>query len=164
MIDVRTFLLFLAAAIAVIVAPGPDILYVLSRGISGGRRVGTVSALGIAFGEVLHTLLAVLGLAALLQASMAAFLVVKYLGAAYLVYLGVRTIMGNDDVALQRYSIASPWTVFRQGVLTNLFNPKAQVRSSRRTGPYASMSKNPRHPPATTRSPHRRIPFERGAG
>lgn len=125
MIDLRTFLLFLAAAIAVIVAPGPDILYVLSRGISGGRRVGTVSALGIAFGEVLHTLLAVLGLAALLQASTAAFLVVKYLGATYLVYLGVRTILGNDDVALRRYSLASPWTVFRQGVLTNLFNPKA---------------------------------------
>lgn len=77
MIDVRTYALFLVAALAVIAAPGPDILYVLSRSIAGGKRVGSISAFGIATGEVLHTGLAVLGLAALLQASTAAFLCVK---------------------------------------------------------------------------------------
>jgi threonine/homoserine/homoserine lactone efflux protein len=84
MIDPRTLALFLAAAFAVILEPGPDILYVLSRSMSGGRRVGLVSALGIAFGEIVHTVLAVLGLAAILQASITAFLVMKWLGAVYL--------------------------------------------------------------------------------
>src|SRR5260370_27893024 len=101
MIDFRTYTVFVVSALAVIAAPGPDIFYVLSRAISGGRRVGSISAFGIASGEVLHTLLAVLGLAALLQASTAAFLVVKYMGAVYLVYLGMRAIRERSDVALQ---------------------------------------------------------------
>lgn len=125
MIDLRTYALFIVAALAVIAAPGPDILYVLSRGISGGKRSGSISALAIASGEVLHTILAVLGLAALLQASIAAFLIVKYLGALYLVYLGIRAIRERNHVALERLGAASDWRVFQQGVLTNLFNPKA---------------------------------------
>jgi threonine/homoserine/homoserine lactone efflux protein len=84
MIDPKTLGLFLAAALAVILAPGPDILYVLSRSMSGGRKVGLVSALGISLGEIVHTVLAVLGLAAILQASITAFLAMKWLGAAYL--------------------------------------------------------------------------------
>jgi threonine/homoserine/homoserine lactone efflux protein len=125
MIDLRTCVLFLVASLAAIAAPGPDILYVLSRGISGGKRTGSISALGIASGEVLHTVLAVFGLAALLQASAPAFMVVKYVGALYLVYLGIRLIGGRNQAALQSFSDASGWSVFRQGVLTNLFNPKA---------------------------------------
>ena len=125
MIDFRTYTVFLVAALALIAAPGPDIFYVLSRALSGGKRVGSISAFGIASGEVLHTLLAVLGLAALLKASTAAFLVVKYIGAVYLVYLGIRAIRERSEVALQGLGLASDWKVFRQGVLTNLFNPKA---------------------------------------
>lgn len=125
MIDVRTYALFLVAALAVIAAPGPDILYVLSRSIAGGKRVGSISAFGIATGEVLHTGLAVLGLAALLQASTAAFLCVKFVGAFYLVYLGIRTIWERNHVAFQSFGAANDWKVFRQGALTNLFNPKA---------------------------------------
>jgi threonine/homoserine/homoserine lactone efflux protein len=125
MIDLRTFTLFLAAAAVLIAAPGPDILYVISRGISGGRRAGLVSALGIGSGEVLQTLLAVLGLAALLQASLAAFLIVKYAGAGYLVYLGIRTIRERNGFALRQLDTLSPWGIFRQGVFTNLLNPKA---------------------------------------
>ena len=125
MVDIRTYTLFLIAALAVIAVPGPDIFYVLSRAISGGRRGGSISAFGIASGEVLHTLLAVFGLAALLQASTAAFLVVKYIGAAYLAYLGIRAIRERSEVALQGLNLSSDWRVFRQGMLTNLFNPKA---------------------------------------
>lgn len=125
MIDFRTYTLFAVAALAVIAAPGPDILYVLSRAISGGKRIGSISAFGIAAGEVLHTLLAVLGLAALIQASTPAFLMVKYIGAVYLVYLGIRVVRERNDVALESMGPASDWKVFRQGVLTNLFNPKA---------------------------------------
>ena len=125
MIDLKTFTLFLAAAAVLIAAPGPDILYVISRGISGGRPAGLVSALGIGSGEVLQTLLAVLGLAALLQASLAAFLIVKYVGAGYLVYLGIRTIRERNGFALRQLSTVSRWGIFRQGVFTNLLNPKA---------------------------------------
>jgi RhtB (resistance to homoserine/threonine) family protein len=125
MIDPKALGLFLAAAFAVILAPGPDILYVLSRSMSGGRRVGLVSALGISFGEIAHTVLAVLGLAAILQASIAAFLVMKWLGAVYLIYLGFRTLCERNEIAFQHPNPARLWTVFRQGLLTNLFNPKA---------------------------------------
>lgn len=90
MIDFRTYTVIVVASLAVIAAPGPDIFYVLSRAISGGKHFGSISAFGIASGEVLHTLLAVFGLAALLQASTAAFLIVKYVGAVYLVCLGIR--------------------------------------------------------------------------
>lgn len=125
MINLRIYILFIVAALAMIAAPGPDILYVLSRAISGGKRVGSVSALGVAAGEVLHTVLAVLGLAALLQASAAAFLFLKYVGAVYLVFLGIRTVREGNDVALRRLDLVSEWRAFRQGMLTNLFNPKA---------------------------------------
>jgi threonine/homoserine/homoserine lactone efflux protein len=116
---------FVVAALAVIATPGPDIFYVLSRAMSGGRRIGSVSAFGVAAGEVLHTVLAVLGLAALLQASTAAFLIVKYVGAIYLVYLGIRLIRERNEFALRRLNLTSQWRAFRQAMLTNLFNPKA---------------------------------------
>jgi threonine/homoserine/homoserine lactone efflux protein len=123
--DFRTYTVFVMAALAVIAAPGPDIFYVLSRAVSGGKRIGSISALGIASGELLHTLLAVFGLATLLQASTRAFLVVKFIGAAYLVYLGIRAICERNELAILGLRLASDWKVFRQGVLTNVFNPKA---------------------------------------
>jgi threonine/homoserine/homoserine lactone efflux protein len=125
MIDLRMYAVFILAALAAVAAPGPDIFYVLSRSISGGKRIGFISALAIATGDVLQTLLVVVGLAALLKASAAAFLVLKYIGALYLVYLGIRIIRERNEVALQRLGLTSDWQVFRQGVLTNLFNPKA---------------------------------------
>jgi len=125
MIDSRMYAVFVVAALAVIAAPGPDIFYVLARAVSGGKRIGSISALGIASGEVLHTILAVFGLAALLQASTSAFLIVKYIGAVYMVYLGARAIRERNDITLESLGPASDWKVFRQGVLTNLFNPKA---------------------------------------
>jgi RhtB (resistance to homoserine/threonine) family protein len=124
-INLRTYSLFIVAALAIIAAPGPDILFVLSRAISGDKRVGSFSALGVAAGEVVHTLLAVLGLAALLQASTAAFLFLKYVGAGYLVYLGIRALREQNEVALRRLDPVNNWKACRQGVLTNLFNPKA---------------------------------------
>lgn len=125
MIDFRTYALFVLAALAVIAAPGPDVFYVLSRSVSRGRRVGSISAYGIASGEVLHTLVAVLGLAAVLRASVAVFLLVKYIGAVYLVYLGIQAIREQNHIAFESLNPAGDWKVFRQGVLTNLFNPKA---------------------------------------
>lgn len=126
MIDMPTVLLFLAAAWAMILVPGPDILYVFARGVSGGRRAGVVSGLGVGTGEVVHTLLAVGGLGAILAASLKAFLIIKYLGAIYLLYLGIRTIY--DKQALTLSPLHTPPRldhIFWQGVLTNLLNPKA---------------------------------------
>lgn len=97
----------------------------LSRAVSGGKRVGSLSALGVAAGEVLHTLLAVLGLATLFQASTAAFVFLKYVGAAYLVYLGIRALREGNALALRKINCVDDFRAFRQGVLTNLFNPKA---------------------------------------
>ena len=126
MIDTTTFMLFTAAAWAMIILPGPDLLYVLTRGVSGGRRAGIISGLGVGGGEVIHTLLAIAGLAALLAASLTAFLLLKYVGAAYLIYLGLKTI--RDKQALSLSSVGAPTSlraVFWQGVLTNVLNPKA---------------------------------------
>jgi RhtB (resistance to homoserine/threonine) family protein len=125
LIDSKTWVMFTVAALAVIASPGPDIFYVLSRAMSAGRRAGSLSALGIASGEVVHTLLAVFGLAALLRASTVAFSVLKYFGAVYLVYLGVRAIFDRSGTILENSQRATDWKVFRQAVFTNLFNPKA---------------------------------------
>jgi len=121
----REYGLFLVAALAVIIAPGPDIFYVLSRAVSSGRRIGCIAAFGIAWGEVVHTILAILGLAALIQTSALAFIVLKYVGGAYLIYLGLRALHEPSQIALETFALASGRKAFRQGVLTNLFNPKA---------------------------------------
>lgn len=128
MIDTPTLLLFLAAAWAIILLPGPDILYVLSRSLGNGRWAGIISALGIGFGECVQTLLAVAGLAAILRASVTAFLVVKVLGAVYLIYLGIKTIRDKHAIAFSgTLDPVGHRTVFWQGTLTNLFNPKAEL-------------------------------------
>ncbi len=126
MIDKTTLLLFLAAAWSMILIPGPDILYVLARGFGGGRRAGVVSGLGVGMGEVIHTLLAVGGLGAILATSLTAFLMIKYLGAIYLVFLGIRTIRDKQVLTLPSTSTPIPlMRAFWQGMLTNLLNPKA---------------------------------------
>jgi len=95
MIDPALFALYLAAAGAMILSPGPDTVYVLTRSIGDGRRTGLASAVGISLGVVVHTVAAVVGLAALFRASELAFLAVTYLGAGYLVYLGVGTVRSD---------------------------------------------------------------------
>jgi threonine/homoserine/homoserine lactone efflux protein len=93
--------LFLTASLALIATPGPDMIYVVTRGISQGRRVGLVSAWGTCAGLVFHTALAAAGLSALLRSSATAFMVVKYVGAAYLIYLGVKTLLTRESFSLR---------------------------------------------------------------
>lgn len=122
------FWLFVGAAWALILAPGPDMLFVISRGMSQGRRAGLVSALGVTLGVLVHTLSAALGLAVLLQASAVAFLVVKIAGAAYLVYLGIKTL--RDRIALALPGAGPPYSlraIFWQGALSNVLNPKVAL-------------------------------------
>ncbi|HZC23413.1 MAG TPA: LysE family transporter, partial [Candidatus Binatia bacterium] len=93
MIESTKFFLFLTAAVLLAVAPGPGMLYVLARSLAGGKREGVLSALGTFFGGMVHVFAAALGVSVILAKSALAFAAVKYLGAAYLGFLGVRMIL-----------------------------------------------------------------------
>ncbi|MGH3144205.1 MAG: LysE family translocator, partial [Rubrobacter sp.] len=121
-------LLFVSASLALIIVPGPDMIYVLTRGVSQGRSAGLVSAAGVCSGVLVHTAFAAVGLSAILARSAAAFSVVKYAGAAYLVYLGIRAILDREKFAAHgRVERAGLAIVFRQGVLSNVLNPKVAL-------------------------------------
>jgi threonine/homoserine/homoserine lactone efflux protein len=121
--------LFVAASLAVIVAPGPDNIYVLTRGIAQGRAVALASAWGMCSGLLFHTTLAALGLSAILARSAVAFSVVKYAGAAYLIYLGVRALLSREGFAPSagEESAARLGRFFLKGLSMNLLNPKVAV-------------------------------------
>jgi threonine/homoserine/homoserine lactone efflux protein len=121
------FLLFLAASIAITVAPGPDNLQVLARGISQGRAAGLVAALGFAAGISFHTTLAALGVAALLKSSPMAFEAVKLAGAAYLVWIGIKAIRSKGLSSAHERPSQPLAVVFRQSVIGNLLNPKVTL-------------------------------------
>jgi threonine/homoserine/homoserine lactone efflux protein len=123
-----SLVLFMTGAMLLLLVPGPAVLYITSRSIGLGRAAGLVSAMGIAVGTMFHVAAATLGLSALLVSSASAFRFVKYAGAAYLIYLGIRTLRGGDaaimDPSNGRRSLRS---IFGQGVLVNLLNPKTAL-------------------------------------
>ncbi|OXC72927.1 LysE family translocator [Caballeronia sordidicola] len=121
------FLLFLAASMAITVAPGPDNLQVLARGISQGRAAGLVAALGFAAGISFHTTLAALGVAALLKSSPMAFEAVKLAGAAYLIWIGIKAIRSKGLSSAHERPGQPLAVVFRQSVIGNLLNPKVTL-------------------------------------
>jgi threonine/homoserine/homoserine lactone efflux protein len=128
MIEPTKFLLFIGVSWALILAPGPDMFYVISRGIAHGRRAGILSATGVVCGILVHTTAAALGLTLLLQTSALAFLVVKYIGAAYLIYLGVKAWLEKSTLNLQSSAPAvKSSALFWQGVLSNVLNPKIAI-------------------------------------
>ncbi len=120
--------LFLTASLALIVAPGPDTLYVLARGIGQGRRAGAISALGTCTGILVHTSAAALGLAVLLQTSIVAYTLIKYAGAAYLIYLGIKTLLSKQSALFTPVATRPSWRrMYLQGMLTNVLNPKVAL-------------------------------------
>jgi threonine/homoserine/homoserine lactone efflux protein len=127
--DTQTLVLFLGASLAITLAPGADMLYVVSRGVAQGRTAALVSAAAVNSGSLIHLLFAVLGLSLLLQQSALAFYAVKYAGAAYLVYLGVRILLDRNGLRPSEGAVTSRRLagVFVQGVVTNLLNPKAYL-------------------------------------
>ena len=126
MTDTHHFLLFLAAAVVLAITPGPGIFYVLARTLAGGRREGIESAVGTFFGGLFHVVAAALGVSAVLAASAVAFHTVKYAGAAYLVWLGIRMIRTrNAEIPAQAAAPAKG--SFRQGILTEALNPKTAL-------------------------------------
>ena len=117
---------FILSAVLLNLTPGSDTIYVLTRSVAGGRKTGVISALGISGGILTHTILAALGLSVILQQSPIAFDIVKYAGAAYLVFLGIKTVFSKKAL-LSTYDDSidtSSAAVFGQGMLTNLLNPK----------------------------------------
>jgi len=129
MFGIHDFGVFLATGIVLNLIPGQDTFYILGRSISQGRSAGVASVLGISTGSLVHTLAAALGLSALLAASASAFLAVKLVGAAYLVYLGVRLLLSRTSPAAipSGFTSASFLTVYQQGLLTNVLNPKVAL-------------------------------------
>ena len=126
--DSTSLLAFVAAALVVLLIPGPGVLYVVTRSLSQGQRAGLVSALGLSAGAFVHVIAATLGLSALLLASAAAFGIVKLLGAAYLIYLGVRAVLSRQpDVDVATPAPRSLQRLFRDGVVVSVLNPKVAV-------------------------------------
>ncbi len=122
--------IFTGAALALLLIPGPAVLFIIGRSIEQGRRAGIVSDLGIHTATLVHVLAAALGLSAILASSALAFSVVKYAGAAYLIWLGLRKLLGSDvatDEALAAPARHRYRRLFRDGFVVNLLNPKTAL-------------------------------------
>lgn len=126
MLDAHRFTLFFAAAFVLAITPGPGIFYVLARSLAGGKHEGALSAFGTFVGGFFHVLAAALGVSAILAASALAFRTVKYAGAAYLIILGIRMIRSRNVEMNLEFSRPSQGA-FRQGVLTEVLNPKTAL-------------------------------------
>ena len=140
-IDLSTYLVFVGAAVALILTPGPDTVFVLTQGVSSGKRGGLVSAFGVSTGILVHTVAATVGLAALLRASALAYAAVKYAGAAYLVYLGAKTLRSGGEFEALTDDAGSASVVgesdnptradlgggYLRGVTVNVLNPKVAL-------------------------------------
>jgi threonine/homoserine/homoserine lactone efflux protein len=126
--DLSTLALFAGAALALLVVPGPAVLYIVARSIEQGRVAGLVSMLGIELGGLVHVAAASLGLSALIVQSAVAFSVVKYAGAAYLVYLGLRKLLFRKPLeARGERRPKALGRLFRQGIVVNVLNPKTAL-------------------------------------
>jgi threonine/homoserine/homoserine lactone efflux protein len=128
-LGIHHFWVFLAAGVLLNLTPGQDTLYIIGRSIAHGRGAGIASALGVCTGGLVHATAAALGLSAVLATSATAFTVVKWLGAAYLIFLGVRMIAKPADLlgGSGQPTSAATWVAYRQGILTNVTNPKVAM-------------------------------------
>jgi len=128
MIDPSKLYLFMGAALALLLIPGPAVLYITARSASQGRMAGLVSVLAIETANFIQAAAAALGLSAILLSSALAFNVVKYLGAAYLIYLGIRKLLASDDASknevVKKESLSR---IYWQGFVVNILNPKTAL-------------------------------------
>ena len=128
MIDQTTLITYLAILLGFVIIPGPAVLLTLARASTSGTRVGVATGLGIAVGDLIHTVLAVVGISAVVMASATLFTIVKYLGAAYLIYLGIRAILEKVETDYSGSSHTLTATIaFRQAVLAEILNPKSAM-------------------------------------
>jgi threonine/homoserine/homoserine lactone efflux protein len=128
MFGIHDFGLFLAAGVLLNLTPGPDTVYILGRSIAQGREAGVAAALGICVGSIFHTCAAALGLSAILATSSVAFVAIKLLGGAYLIFLGIKLLLDRRELSLpSNFRRRTPTAAFRQGFLTNVLNPKVAL-------------------------------------
>jgi len=128
MIEPTVLITYTAVAIGFVFLPGPAMLLTLTRAVSSGARVGIATGAGIAAGDMIHTVMAVIGISAVIAASAMLFSIIKYIGAAYLVYLGVGILLKKNLMDLPSGAGAiSPGTAFRQAVLAEVLNPKTAL-------------------------------------
>ena len=124
MSDLNFWLLFFSTALALNIAPGPDLLYILTKTIANGRKVGIASALGVCTGALFHVAAASLGLSAILVSSALAFTIVKFIGVAYLIYLAYQSFRSAGtslNITTDGQPKESAWQAFKQGVLVDIF-------------------------------------------
>jgi RhtB (resistance to homoserine/threonine) family protein len=129
MFNIENFYLFLSVSILVNLSPGPDMLYTTARSLSQGTKAGILSAFGIFTGCLFHLSAAVFGLSKIIEESILLFSIIKYAGAAYLIYLGLRSLFKKKRNAakIETFTIMSYWKIFLQAMLTNLLNPKVAI-------------------------------------
>lgn len=128
MFEPINFSLFVVASWILIITPGPDLIYVITRGIASGKKAGIISALGVTAGILVHTMFTAFGLSLILRTSALAFMIVKIIGSIYLVYLGVKTIKDKNSINLANKPVDQSWQkLFTQGVLSNVLNPKVAL-------------------------------------
>jgi threonine/homoserine/homoserine lactone efflux protein len=129
MLGIHHYWLFITTAIILVLTPGQDTFFILGRSLASGRGAGIAAALGITVGSFIHTFLAALGLSALLATSPSAFMAVKFAGAAYLVYIGVRALLSKSGLPAEDIGVKrdGQWSAFRQGILCNVLNPKVAL-------------------------------------
>jgi len=128
MFDSSQLYLFLIAALALLLTPGPAVLYIVARSINQGRMAGIASVLGVETANFFHASAAALGLSAILLSSALAFDIVKYLGAAYLIYLGFRKIVSRENHTKTEVGEQESLSrIYSQGFVVNLFNPKTAL-------------------------------------
>jgi threonine/homoserine/homoserine lactone efflux protein len=126
--DLTLWGLFVVASLLLLLTPGPAVLFIVARSIQQGRTAGLVSVVGIHLGTIVHITAAAVGLSALLVSSALAFAIIKYLGAAYLIWMGIRTLMAKDpDPKLPMVPAEPLHRAFRDGFVVNLFNPKTAI-------------------------------------
>jgi threonine/homoserine/homoserine lactone efflux protein len=125
--DPSTLGLFVIAALALLLVPGPSVLYIVTRSIEQGRTAGLASVVGVHLGSLVHITAAAIGLSSLLVSSAVAFSIVKYVGAAYLVFLGLRAIFRKEVVEEVEVRTAPFRKLLRQGAVVNILNPKTAL-------------------------------------
>jgi threonine/homoserine/homoserine lactone efflux protein len=122
-----TIAVFSLAAVALAVVPGPAVAYIVTQSVDKGRRAGLVSALGVASGGIVHVAAATVGLSALVASSATAFTAIKLVGAAYLIVVGVRRILGRDEPETAEAVPAGLRRLYTQGAVVNVLNPKTAL-------------------------------------
>ncbi|MEL7568195.1 MAG: LysE family translocator [Dehalobacterium sp.] len=131
MINVAFWASFLLAAILINISPGPELIYVITRTVTYGRKDGFYSALGAGSGSMVHVVMVAFGLSLILSRSLVAFYIIKILGAGYLIYLGIKAFLSKDEEAVSFKGDVertdTPFDSFRKGVLVGLLNPKSII-------------------------------------